>query len=437
MGRKWNILWLAAVVTLLLSGCAMRTLDDLYQVPKRSEEYNNLQSAIDQNLGSRQYCAPLSGENLQAIQMADLDGDGSNEYLLFAKGASEKPLQILVFRSENGKYVLSDIIYHHGSAFDVVEYARIDDRPGYEIIVGCQISDQVTRSVSVYSYYDGKMVAQTSSYYTRFLTCDLDANGRSELLVIQPGEAEQNRATAELYAHSDEGIDRVGQITLSQSVDRIEKVLFGGIQSGKSAVYISAVTADNTVITDVLAVEEAAFVNLGASVPGGTQIRLPVDRCLFPEDIDLDGTVELPALVQMRAPSGNLLSGQLSLIRWYSITDQSQIHSKLYSCVNFQNRWSLILGSPWAQRIAVMQTGNTFYFYLWDETYTQCHKFMTLSYLTGETRYEQATKSGRFVVYETDTAIYAAALEDCAAEHGITQESIINSFYLIPQDRAT
>ena len=97
MGRKWNMLWLVIVFALLFSGCALQTLNDLYQVPKRSEEYNNLQSAIDQNLGSRQYCAPLSGDNLQAIQMVDLDGDGSNEYLLFAKGASEKPLQVLIF----------------------------------------------------------------------------------------------------------------------------------------------------------------------------------------------------------------------------------------------------------------------------------------------------------------------------------------------------
>ena len=71
---------------LLLSGCAMRTIDELYAPPKRSEEYSRLQSAIDIAMAGLEYSAPLSGENQQAVQMADLDGDGVEEYLVFAKG---------------------------------------------------------------------------------------------------------------------------------------------------------------------------------------------------------------------------------------------------------------------------------------------------------------------------------------------------------------
>ena len=84
MSGKLKILS-AVLAVLLLTGCSMRTLDELYRVPKRSEEYNDLQSAIDRHMGDREYCAPLSGENLQTVQMADLDGDGTQEYLLFAK----------------------------------------------------------------------------------------------------------------------------------------------------------------------------------------------------------------------------------------------------------------------------------------------------------------------------------------------------------------
>ena len=75
--RKRNMLLLAVlVISLALTGCAMRTVDDLYSPPKRSEEYNDLQIAIDSVMADLQYCAPLSGENQQTVQMADLDGDG-------------------------------------------------------------------------------------------------------------------------------------------------------------------------------------------------------------------------------------------------------------------------------------------------------------------------------------------------------------------------
>ena len=45
MKRKLCLLIIAAA--LLLSGCAMRRVDEMYALPRRSEEFNHLQSAID------------------------------------------------------------------------------------------------------------------------------------------------------------------------------------------------------------------------------------------------------------------------------------------------------------------------------------------------------------------------------------------------------
>ena len=76
------VLLLLLLAVCLLSGCNMRTIDELYCLPKRSEAYNNLQSQIDKAMVGYEYCAPLSGENRQRVQMVDLNGDGEEEYLL-------------------------------------------------------------------------------------------------------------------------------------------------------------------------------------------------------------------------------------------------------------------------------------------------------------------------------------------------------------------
>jgi len=42
------------------------------------------------------YSAPVSGENRQTVQMADLDGDGHSEIIVFAKGSDEDPMKLTV-----------------------------------------------------------------------------------------------------------------------------------------------------------------------------------------------------------------------------------------------------------------------------------------------------------------------------------------------------
>ena len=91
-------IFLAALLAALLlcSGC-MATVDQMYRLPKRSEEVANLQAAMDSAMDGLSYSAPLTGENQQTVQTVDLDGDGDLEYVVFAKGYSEKPMKILIF----------------------------------------------------------------------------------------------------------------------------------------------------------------------------------------------------------------------------------------------------------------------------------------------------------------------------------------------------
>ena len=88
----WVLISLLAV--LLLSGCNMRTVDEMYRPPKRPEGYNSLSSQINQLMSGREFLAPLSGENRQAVQSVDLDGDDIPEYLLFTKSGAETRVRL-------------------------------------------------------------------------------------------------------------------------------------------------------------------------------------------------------------------------------------------------------------------------------------------------------------------------------------------------------
>lgn len=425
------------LAVLLLSGCSMRTVDQLYCLPKRSDEYNNLQSAIDRTMIGLSYCAPLSGENLQSVQMEDLDGDGVQEYLLFAKGTSEKPLQILIYRLENKEYVLSDTIESAGSAFDVVEYARVDETPGCELIVGCQVSDQVARSVSVYRFSDGKAEPLMSANYTKFLTYDMNTDGRSELLVLHSGESDEANGLAELYTFKNGAMERSNQVSMSESVDRLKRIVAGRLQGGAPAVYVASAVEESAIITDVFALVDGQFSNISFSNESGTSVQTLRNYYVYADDIDEDGVVELPDLITMYSPGEINIADMQYLIRWYAMTNTGAEVDKVYTYHNFQSGWYMTLESKWAPRIAVVQQGSTYDFFLWDEEFQEAQKLLTVYALSGENRDELATRDNRFVLYKGDAVVYAAYLEVASAAYGITQDTLIQSFHLIHQDWKT
>jgi hypothetical protein len=153
------------LTALLFSGCAMRTVEQMYALPKRSEEFNEMQSAIDTAMYGMTYASPQSGENQQTVQMADLNGDGTDEIIVFAKGATEKPLQVLIFtQDEEGKVRTMETIGSNGLAFEQVEYVDFDNKPGSELVVGIRVGDQVQRSVSVYTFRNGDAELLSEGY---------------------------------------------------------------------------------------------------------------------------------------------------------------------------------------------------------------------------------------------------------------------------------
>ena len=76
-------------------------------------------------------------------------------------------------------------------------------------------------------------------------------------------------------------------------------------------------------------------------------------------------------------------------------------------------------------------------FCLWDRNYGEMKKLWTVFVLTGDDRSNVAAADGRFQLLKTDSVVYAAYLEDAGIRAGISQEDLINSFFLIQSDWKT
>lgn len=428
----------ALFAALLLSGCAMQTVEEMYALPKRSEAYSQLQSAIDKAMVGMTYSAPVSGENQQSVQMVDLTGDGVEEYIVFAECSGEKPLRVLIFsQEEDGTCTLLETIESKGAAFERVEYVDFDESAGCELVVGRRVSDQLQRSVSVYSFSNGWAEQILSMGYSKFLTCDMNRDDRSELLVLRAGESDADNGSAVLFSFQNGGIERSVEAELSEEPSRVKRMMNGTLAGGEPAVYVASALDEGAIVTDVFTMKEGRFINLSFANEADTSIQTLKNYYVYAEDIDDDGVIELPSLIAMKAVSPWNDADQKFLIRWSALGLDGNEVDKLYTFHNYLGGWYLQLDSAWASRVTVEDNSGTFTFYVWDESYREATALFSIYVLTGTNRDEEAVQNGCFALYRAEGVAYAARLGENAAQYEIEEEHLIECFRLIQQDWQT
>lgn len=429
MKSKWLML-LGVLACLLLSGCAMKTVDEMYCLPKRSEAYQELQKVLDTELQNMEYCAPLSGMNQQPVQAADVDGDGVSEFLVFAKAAGERPLRILVIEREDQTFTLTDTLQFSGTAFDQVEYISMDEKSGVELVVGIQLSDQLLRSVAAYTFADGKGEKLLDANYTNFLTVDLDRDNQGELFVLYPGQTEESPGFVALYEVEKGVVERSLEVKLSAPVSRLQRVITGELAGGEAAVFVASALEDTVLVTDVYALRSGALTNISLSNESGTSVSTIRNHFVYAQDIDEDGQLELPALIPMKAMSERNTQSE-DLIRWYSLSITGEEVDKLYTYHNFVNGWYLVLDSTWAQQVTVTQDSTGYSFYLWDLAKENAIRVLEVQMLYDQDEISQAMENGAILLYQGESSAYVGVLTSDAAQFGLTQEWLRGSFYLI------
>ena len=79
--------------------------------------------------------------------------------------------------------------------------------------------------MSVYSFAEGQAEQLMAANYSKFLTCDLDSNGSSELMVLHPGESDSDSGVAVLYSVRDGIMERSREAALSCRADAIKRIM--------------------------------------------------------------------------------------------------------------------------------------------------------------------------------------------------------------------
>lgn len=414
--RVKMIAWIL-LVSLMLNGCVMRTVDELYCLPKRTQANNDLQSVIDSAMANLSYCAPLNGENRQTVQPVDLDGDGVDEYVVLAKNNSAEPLKILVFSQTATGYVLMDTISAYGFAFDSIEFCNVDDRPGAEIIAGRQVGDGVVRSVAIYSLYSGFARQLMETNYSRMLVRDMNLDGRSELMLLQSAGSAERSCYAVLYQYRNGQMEISSQYEVPYAVGSIQSMEGVTLHDGTPAMMITSVEK-NLRNTDLFIMRYMRFHH----VFGPASVEKLNEQYVPAMDVDLDGDIDIPELIPVTGAEA--VSQREKWVLWFDVDSQGNRHDGMYTYFNSEEKWYLHLDSSWIENLTVTRGDGVCTFSNLDN-----EMVLTIYSLTGDKRYEQADQMDATILGSSGMVLFAATLGVRAQEYGITEQRLPRLFY--------
>lgn len=432
MTRRFMLLAVTAVM-LLLSGCAFKPVDELYALPRQSEQYYSLQAELEQYLNSgARYSAPESGDKQQAVQMADLTGDGEDEVIAFLNTGDDNPLQVSIYTQTDGAYESLAVLSHAGSSFDRVDYVELDGQPGLEIVLGTRVSDQVLQSLHAYAVDERGAAEILNTNYFKYTLADLDDDGLQDLVTFRSG-AEGDRGVAELFRYVDGTVHSAGvaRMSVPLEADVIRRIINGCTQTDLHAVFVAS-TFENGLITDVFAIKDGLFTNLAIGADQTQSAQTLRGAAIYGTDIDNDGLIELPSIQKLQNFDPEE-PREYYLVNWYNLDPEGRKIAKLTTYYNETDGWYLIIPDTWEGNLLVHygedESGHAGYgFYLYKTEPSDAKLVATVYLLSGTDAPEQGAADGRFILGQKGDLVFAAKLGNAVE---LTQTQLQELFRLI------
>lgn len=433
--KKAAGLAIAAVMCILLTGCLSVSADELYQLPRSSERYVQIQRKISEiQSGGVEYAAPVSGYYRQAIQLRDIDGDGMEEAVAFFRTDGDKPLRIYFLKEMEDSYEVVATIDGDGTAVDSVSYVDMDGDGCSEIIVGWQMGPSV-KMLGIYSIEDDQPVQLAASGYSAYTWTDMDGDGDSEVIVLQT-ETSDTAGSATMYMLMDDGEVVSYQTVLSASAESVSRTQTGLLSDRKNGVFVDSVCGSG-LVTDVLAFAHNELVNVTLEAESQSSVT-ERPYAVYSTDINNDGMLEIPEPVALFPQSETTYYA----IKWNTCTSRGFISPRLTTYHNYSDGWYLIIPEEWTENMTIRREDSvsgerTVVFSTVisrgdENTPPVLEDFLKIYSLTGDNKEDKADMDGRFVLRKESEKIYAASITGSADT--VTEQYVRDNFRIIHSD---
>ncbi len=401
----------ALALLLLLGGCSLGgSIEKLYSLPQMPDEYLELQHAIDTVLSTGAvYSAPVDGVHRQSVQLVDLNGDEVEEAVAFFSAAGEKPLKIWVFRQREGSYERAAVIEGDGSSIESIDYVDLDGDGWLEAVVGWGMGPEL-KMLEICSLKGFQVSSLAAADYTRYLSADLDGNGKRELLAVRRGTAE-TPGSVTLYSLAGDGELVSATQRLSGGMDGITKLAAGALRDLPGALFVEG-SCQGGLVTDIFTYEDGVLSNITLDpATGVSEGTLRASTAAF-QDLLGDGALLIPIPRALPAQGETVYR----VLDWYGYNSRGKRTIVCTTFHNYSDSWYLVLPDEWGPISVRRQDSDggerAVVFSLWNGEEESVTDFLTVYALSGENREELARRPDRTVIRAAGETIYAASFPD-------------------------
>ena len=439
--KKWAALLMMLSLSLVLAGCAMPKLtldpEELYALPELPARYTTLNQQLNaiQESGA-EYAAPVSGSNIQPVQMVDLDGDGREEALAFFRQSDgEKPLKIYVFTDHGDSYTQTAVIEGSGLAVYSIAYSDMNGDGRMEIIVGWRVSMDL-QALAVYSLEPDGARELMRTNYVKYAVADLNKDGKRELTVLRANQ--DGEGVADCYVSKNGALTLRSSVLVSMTMAELSqqgKVTVGTLRSSDPALFITGVADGARAITDVLALRGGELTNLVLSAITGVSGEVSRFCSVYPMDINGDGVTEVPRTVTLQGEDADHAVSQR--VDWISYDASGTASRVLSTYHDVADGWYLQLPEGWPERVWVGRSTSPdeigITFYTDSSREESCVPVLRITALSGSERERLAVRTGRFILGRNDGVIYVGELLKGNQDwkYNVTEDEVRASFSLI------
>lgn len=428
---------------LLLGGCSFRisSPDSLMHPPGLTGEYEKLQETFEKAVGSSDYTlkSPSTGSNRTAYTLADVDGDGADEAIVFYSSKGDETVKMMLIDVIDGEWKSVCEVKGNGKSVSRLETDDLNGDGISEIVVLWSVYDTSSHNIAdIYELqFDEKgvifnMETLLTQSYNAFELIDADCDGKKEVFIISDDASAPNLSTARLFLMNGNGFDVVGSARVVSGVTEYISVKADSVKSddGIYKIYVDAVKGDMSCITEIL-LWDGEKNSLVSAFDGSDykQNKTYRDGVIASYDIDGDGITEVPvagrlagsSYISADGESAGEQEGELYLTQWSKYSDGKFI-AQTYSIVNYNDSYMVMFPSEWLSKVTaeINIASHTLYLREWDSSGNTVGDVIIEAVCMPGSQWKNEKQEGYTKLDIASASVYAFKCGPCAKKYGIT-----------------